>query len=217
MSTGNNIINKGGVKPIPVDLYKISAGDVKKYLEEQIFMHTIGIEFERFVGSNGACSYVKMTCLFRKTDVTDTSDKNKDVLAKMMEQTGSNMNFTDIFKQGVEKFKYPIELQNLFSDPNMQAEAREATKAGICGPNFESLIAGNTLRYDAERGILSINLRPDRVIYDMLSNPNTNEIEGKYQIDSITGNDSDTIVWNVVVSKYDSFGKSNILNPLFGA
>lgn len=215
MSTA--VTNKGNIKPIPVDLYKISAGDVKKFLEGEIFGHEIGCEFERFVGSNGAFSYVKMTCLFRKTDVTDETKENKDVLAKMMEQTGSGMVFTDVFKQAVDKFKYPPELAGLFTNPHMQVEAREATRAGICGPNFENLIAGNTLRFDKERGILSINLRPDLVIKDILSDPSTNKVEGKFKIESISGNDSDSIIWNVIVSKYDSFGKSSVLNPLFGS
>lgn len=211
--------NKAGIKPIPVDLYKISAGDLKKFLEDQVFMHEIGVEFERFVGSNGAFSYVKMTCLFRKSDIiaNKAGTDGTDHLGKMLEQTGAGMNFTDVFKSAIERYKYPAELAGLFSNPNMQVEAREAVKAGISGPNFESLIAGNVLRFDQVRGILSINLRPDVVIKDMLADGVTNKIEGKYRIDSITGNDSDSIIWNVIISKYDSFGKSSVLNPLFGS
>jgi len=210
--------NKAGIKPIPVDLYKISAGELKKFLIEQVFMHEIAIEFERFVGSYGVCSYVKTTCLFRKADIIANKDAANgfDPIGKVLEQTGVGMNFTEVFKNAIERYKYAPEYASLFSNPNMQDAAIAAVKAGISGPNFDNLIAGNVLRLDQSRGILSINLRPDVIIRDMLADGVTGKIEGKFCIDSITGNDSDTIIWNIIVSQYDNFGKSNVLNPLFG-
>ena len=57
------------------------------------------------------------------------------------------------------------------------------------------------MSYSQQANLFRLYLRPERIIYDMLSDPATDKVDGTMSILAVAGTSSDTIRWEVAVER----------------
>lgn len=204
MEVQNQAINKGGIKPVPIDSYKISAGDVINYLKTQVLGFDFKSDIRRWRGVSDSLSYVRMRCIFAKNNIL-VDAQPKTFVDKVI--SDSNLQFNDSVIRSLTPFMYPTR-QNMLRTPVETLQKLQLR--GVYGNRLEELINYCEFKYNDEIGVFMIYLRPEAIITDMLKNPVSGEINGNMSIVGVTGEDESDLVWYVEVRKAGDTGLENI-------
>lgn len=197
---------KAGITPVPVDSFVISAADVIRYLENEVLGFKIAADIKRWRGVSDAYSYVRMRCVFAKKDmVIDT--KASSFVDRVLEQDGHNTQFKDNVIKSLTPFMYPTR-QNMMRTPVETLHLLQMR--GVYGNRLEELINYCELKYNKEKGVFMIYLRPEAIITDMLKDPATNAIDGNMSIIGVTGEDESDLKWFIEIRKSADTGLDNI-------
>lgn len=194
MST--NVINKAMIQPVPSDVYLVSSNDVLNYLENQLGFK-VGADFTRWTGVTPNHSYVRMRVVLLPKDILASQDTTNYV-DRVLSETASDLKFKDTVVNAIKPFMYPKTIANLRNHPE---ELKRMYEYGLYGERLDQLIQHAQIKFAKEAGFFTVCLRPERIIADMLADPSTNKIDGNMTITAVHGTSSDTLRWEVVVSK----------------
>ena len=170
----NEIVNKSGVQPVPCDRYVITSSMVLKYLQDQLGF-SVGSDFTRWVGVTPEQSYVRMRVVINPKDIMADSN-SKDYVDRILESKGAGIQFKDTVINTLKPYTF-------------------------FGDRYEEISRFAKLSYSSQANLFRIYLRPERIIYDMLSDPATDKVDGTMSILAVQGTSSDTIRWEVAVER----------------
>lgn len=189
--------NKAGINPIPTDRYIISSNDVINYLENEVLGFKIGYDFTRWTGVTPDHSYVRMRTVFAPKDIVAPTDNN-DYVDRVLNANAASLQFKSNVIELLEPFMYPKSIANLRNHPE---DMQRMYQYGLYGDRLDEVINNAQLNYSKEHGYFRLYLRPERIIADMLADPATNQINGTMAITAVHGTSSETIRWEVEVSR----------------
>ena len=203
-----SVTNKANIKPIPTDRYIITSSEVVKYLQDQLGFGTI-CDFTRWTGVSPDKSYVRMRAVFAPEDVLAKSHIN-DYADRMLAATASGMEFKSTVMDTLKPFMYPDTLGDIYNHPE---DIQRLAEMGVFQERLIDLVSNAKLNYCNEVNVFRLYLRPERIIAEMLSDPSTNTIDGHMEIIGVYGTTSETIRWEVAITKNkSSFNETTNLN-----
>lgn len=193
--------NKGGIKPLPLEIYQITSAKVTDYLQSSVLGFPVGCDFTRWTGISPDHSYVRMRVAIKANDIlsrTNSGDYVDTILAK----NAAGLTFQDKVIKSLKPYMYPESIVNIRND---HQECERLFQYGLYGERLDEVIANTKLTYCKEADCFKVYLRPERIIADILADPSTNKIDGKMAITAVKGITSETIRWIVEVSQTDTF------------
>lgn len=201
----NTVVNKAGIQPIPTDRYIITTSDVIKFLQDQL---TFGVaaDFTRWTGVSPDLSYVRMRVVFSPNDiVADTS--SKDYVDRVLAENAAGIMFKDTVINTLKPYMYPETTSDVRNNPE---DLQRLYQIGVFDNRLDEILVHSKLNYCREANVFRLYLRPERIIADMLTDPNTGKIDGEMSILTVYGTSSETIRWEVAVTKNrNTFAGSN--------
>jgi hypothetical protein len=203
----SNVINKANIQPIPTDRYSISSSDVIKYLQDQLGV-PVAYDFTRWTGVTVDQSYVRMRVVFNPDDIMAKNTAG-DYVDRVLADNAAGIKFQDRIINTLKPFMYPEEMHNIGNNPEL---LQKLCKIGLYNERLSEILQFSKLNYCKEANVFRVYLRAERIIADMLADPATNAIDGEMSILTVHGTTSETIRWEVAVSKNKSAfaGSSNI-------
>lgn len=201
----NTVINKAGIQPIPTDRYSITTSDVIKFLQDQL---TFGIaaDFTRWTGVSPDLSYVRMRVVFSPSDIVATTT-SKDYVDRVLAENAAGIMFKDTVINTLKPYVYPDNTIDVRRNPE---DLQRLYQIGVFDNRLDEIITHSKLNYCKDANVFRLYLRPERIIADMLADPSTGEIDGEMNILSVQGTSSETIRWEVAVTKHrNTFAGSN--------
>ena len=190
------VTNKANIQPIPCDRYVITASQVVKYLQDQLGF-SVGYDFTRWVGVSSDQSYVRMRVVFNPKDIVADSNST-DYVDRVLASNGAGLQFKDTVIAALEPYTFP---ENVAYSQKTQDETDRMYLIGIFGDRWEEILRFSKLTYNPQANLFRLYLRPERIIYDMLSDPSTDQVAGNMSIIGVSGTTSDTIRWEVAVER----------------
>lgn len=200
----NTVINKASIKPIPTDHYIISTNDVVNYLQNQLGF-SIGYDFTRWVGVSVDHSYIRMRAIINPKDIV-YSAANKDYVDSVLAANAAGIMYKDTVIETLKPFMYPKSITNIRNHPE---DLQRIAEYGLYGERLDEVIQYSQLNYCKQADVFRLYLRPERIIVDMLSDPATNKVDGEIVITGTHGTTSETIRWDVEVTKNNAMGVSS--------
>lgn len=195
MST-TKVINKANIQPIPTDRYNISSSDVIKYLQDQLGFN-VAFDFTRWTGVTVDNSYVRMRVVFNPDDIV-AKNTSTDYVDRVLADNAAGIQFKDTVINTLKPFMYPETVSDIRNHPE---DLQRLFSLGVYNERLTEIIQFSKLNYCREGNVFRLYLRPERIIADMLRDPATNEIDGDMTILSVHGTTSETIRWEVAVTK----------------
>lgn len=208
------INNKAGIERVPTDTYIISSNDVVEYLQNQLGF-TVIADFTRWTGISANHSYVRMRTVFSSKDVI-VENKGADYVDRILKDNSAGIRFDENVIKILKPFMYPSNITSIYSHPE---DLNRMYQYGLFGERLEEVVKFAKLTFSKENNVFMIYLRPERIIADMLSDPSTNEIDGNMSIVSVHGTNTETLRWEVEVTKNKNFGSTdpNIIEAVFNS
>lgn len=205
-------INKANIKPVPEERYIITSSDVVKYLQDQLGF-TIASDFTRWTGVSEDRSYVRMRVVFNPVDII-ARNTSTDYVDRILSENAAGIRFKDSVIDTIRPFMYPSTVGDLANHPD---DLNRLFQIGLYNERLSEIIKYSKLNYCRESNVFLLYLRPERIIVDMLADPSTNKIDGDLSIIAVHGTTSETIRWDVSVTKNkNSFGTTDIsIDALF--
>jgi hypothetical protein len=191
-----NVVNKAGIQPIPTDHYTITGSEVVKYLQDQLGFG-VAFDFTRWTGAVPDLSYVRMRVVFNPKDIVVDSAA-KDYVDRKLEEYAAGTKFDTDTIEILKPFMYPTNINELRNNPE---DMQRLYMLGILEDRFDEIVRNTKLNYCREANVFRLYLRPERIIEDMLRNPTTNNIDGTMSILGVRGTSSETIRWDVAVTR----------------
>ena len=192
-------VNKAGIQPIPTDNYTITGSEVVKYLQDQLGFG-VAFDFTRWTGVVPDLSYVRMRVVFNPKDIVVPSDA-KDYVDRKLEEYAAGTKFDADTIEILKPFMYPEKINEIRNNPE---DMQRLYKLGVLEDRFDEIVRNAKLNYCREANVFRLYLRPERIIEDMLRNPTTNKIDGTMSILGVRGTSSETIRWDVAVTRKPS-------------
>lgn len=201
----NAIINKAGVQPIPTDRYIITSSDVIKYLQDQLTFGVVA-DFTRWTGVSPDLSYVRMRVVLAPNDIV-ADNNSKDYVDRILAANAAGIQFKDTAINTLTPFMYP---ENIADVRKNVEDLKRLYQLGLFDERIDEIILQSKINYCREANVFRVFLRPERIIADMLSDPTTGKIDGDMSILAVYGTTSETIRWEVAVTKQrNTFADSN--------
>jgi len=191
-----NVVNKAGIQPIPTDHYTITGSEVVKYLQDQLGFG-VAFDFTRWTGAVPDLSYVRMRVVFNPKDIVVDSTA-KDYVDRKLEEYAAGTKFDSDVIETLKPFMYPEKINECRNNPE---DMQRLYMLGILEDRFDEIVRNSKLNYCREANVFRLYLRPERIIEDMLRNPTTNKIDGTMSILGVRGTSSETIRWDVAVTR----------------
>lgn len=191
-----NVVNKAGIQPIPTDHYTITGSEVVKYLQDQLGFG-VAFDFTRWTGAVPDLSYVRMRVVFNPKDIVVDSTA-KDYVDRKLEEYAAGTKFDADTIEILKPFMYPENINELRNNPE---DMQRLYMLGVLEDRFDEIVRNAKLNYCREANVFRLYLRPERIIEDMLRNPTTNKIDGSMSILGVRGTSSETIRWDVAVTR----------------
>ena len=191
--------NKANISPIGNLFYYISAGDIMKHLEDHVLGFRVDADFTRWTGYTPAHSYVRMRVIIQAKDIiVSTPEEEQDYATRLLHMNQVNYTLDKDVVASLKPFMYPEDLNyNKIAPEN----ARHLTEYGVVGPKIDEIIKFSrpSLVTDTTTGkqYYRVYLRPEKIIYDMLSDPTTGKLEGEAYIRRVIGESSAEFKWLV--------------------
>ena len=196
-------INKANILPIPTDVYRISSGQVVDYLQSQLGFCLAATCFEKtsIIDPNKP-PYIIFKAIFHSDDIL-VKPTGTDYVDRVLKTYASDDRMVGSVYNVLKKYMYqsPEKLMQLFNKPEKMADLCEI---GISQEVLSYIIRYSPVRIHKQSGLTTMFLRPERIIFDMISDPATGEIDGKAQIMAVEGTANETIRWDVGVTKQKS-------------
>ena len=190
--------NKAGIERLPVDRYMISSNEVTVFLQNQLGF-TVGVDYTRWTGVTANHSYVRMRVALAPKDILAPKDAATNYAERVLQQNAAGLQFKKEVMEVLERYMYSKNLEtNIRND---QEKLREMYTYGVYGERLNEILTKGKLSYAPDCGLFRLYLMPDAIVRDMLSDPSTNEVNGALSITGVFGSTSDTIRWEVEVSK----------------
>lgn len=194
MPTATN--NNGNIKRLPINLYKVSAGDIINYLQNQLGFK-VNAKFERCMGAvaSPAHAYIIMKVALFPKDIVSPRTGRPDFIDRFMAANSVGTEFKSSVIDVLDKYSYPksMVINNELENLNRLASI------GLYSDKIKEIYTFSQLHYSREQNVYGIYLNVEKIIRDILSDPSTGKPEGEIRVISTTG-DNDTIVWNIVES-----------------
>lgn len=192
----STVLNKANIQPIPTDRYSISTSDVIKYLQDQLGI-PVAYDFTRWTGITVDHSYVRMRVVFNPDDII-AKTATGDYVDRVLAANAAGINFKDNVIETLTPFMYPDNMHEICKHPET---LNKLYQIGLFNERLDEVVKFSKLNYCREANVFRLYLRAERIIADMLKNPTTNKIDGNMTIIAVRGTTSDTIRWEVAVSK----------------
>lgn len=192
----STVLNKANIQPIPTDRYSISTSDVIKYLQDQLGI-PVAYDFTRWTGITVDHSYVRMRVVFNPDDII-AKTATGDYVDRVLAANAAGINFKDNVIETLTPFMYPDNMHEICKHPET---LNKLYQIGLFNERLDEVVKFSKLNYCREANVFRLYLRAERIIADMLKNPATNKIDGNMTIIAVRGTTSDTIRWEVAVSK----------------
>lgn len=192
----STVLNKANIQPIPTDRYSISTSDVIKYLQDQLGI-PVAYDFTRWTGITVDHSYVRMRVVFNPDDII-AKTATGDYVDRVLAANAAGINFKDNVIETLTPFMYPDNMHEICKHPET---LNKLYQIGLFNERLDEVVKFSKLNYCREANVFRLYLRAERIIADMLKNPKTNKIDGNMTIIAVRGTTSDTIRWEVAVSK----------------
>lgn len=191
--------NKANISPIGNLFYYISAGDIMKYLEDAILGFRVDADFTRWTGVTPAHSYVRMRVIIQAKDLIVTKpDEEMDYATRMLHQNQVNYTMDEDVMKSLTPFMYP---ENFNYSQLAPETVRHLNEIGVIGSKIDEIIKYSRLTLATDRATgkqyFRVYLRPERIIHDMLTNPETGKLDGEAYIRRVTGENSSEFKWLV--------------------
>jgi hypothetical protein len=208
-----NNFNKAGIDPLPIKTFRIGTGDVTSYLRNQLGFE-VGVDYRRWTGVTANHSYVRMRVVILPKDICD-QPKQHDFVERTLSENSAGMRFKDTVLDVLKPFMYPENINDLRNYPAVMQHLYEY---GVYGDRLNEIIEFSKLNYSKEAGFFRVYLRPERIITDMLSDPNNNEINGNMAITRVIGETPETFQWEVQVTEDSGISTTGIsIDKIFSA
>lgn len=191
------VINEAGIQPIPTDRYLITGSQIIKYLQDQLTFG-IGCDFTRWTGVSPDLSYVRMRVIFNPKDIIASTTTSKDYADRKLAEYSAGLTFKDTVIDTLKPFMYPENVADVRNNPE---ELQRLYTIGVYDDRLNEIISQSKLNYCQEANVFRLYLRPERIITKMLSDPATGKIDGDMSIITVLGTTSESIRWDVAVSK----------------
>ena len=141
--------------------------------------------------------------------------KNKDFVDRTLNEYSAGMTFKDEVLETLKPFMYPANIGDLRNYPEVLQHLYEY---GVYGDRLSEIIEFSKLNYSKEAGFFRVYLRPERIITEMLADPNTNEIAGNMAITRVLGDTPETFQWEVQVTEDRGISTTGIsIDKIFSA
>jgi hypothetical protein len=189
--------NKANIERQKIDRYVISSNQVTSYLQNQLGF-PIGADFTRWTGVTANHSYVRMRVGIANKDIVAAQTQPHGFVDRVLQNNASGTNFKSNVTAVLKPFMYPEDLREILSDP---ANVQAMYQYGVYGQRLEEIIKFSQLAYVQDQKMWRLYLRPERIIRDMLSDVDTGEIDGSFAITGVFGTESETIRWEVEITK----------------
>ena len=200
MSTGMSIAtNKAGIERQEVDRYVISSSQVVSYLQNQLGF-PIGADFLRWTGVTANHSYVRMRVGIANKDIVAQRPDATTYVERVLQDNSNGMDFKSNVNDILKKFMYPdpIKFSTLLQDP---MAVQDMYQYGLYGDRLAEVIKHSKPAYVKDQKMWRLFLRPEKILEDMLSDPATNKVDGTFAITGVFGTDSDSIRWEIEITK----------------
>lgn len=212
--------NKGNVKMNEVLSGKITTSMVTEYLANELGTN-IFAEYLKLTGMNG--NYVIMSVVLPESGIVAKGEKPSTYFEKFLDANNKSIKFEKNVIDVLEKYSYHPNTVKMITNPeNYQKELQLYASIGLTQNALSKILANIKLAKVADKPYYTIYLRPEAIIEDMLKDPSTDEIEGNVVIDSVKGEDQNSIRWSVIQNKVetvfdpDDLNIKNILAQTFG-
>ena len=192
----NTVINKAGIQPVPTDHFIITGSDVIKYLQDQLGC-SVAYDFTRWTGSVPALSYVRMRVVFQPKDIVIDS-VSKDYVDRTLETYAAGTTFDGDKIEVLKPFMYPENMPELRNNVEIR---NRCYMLGLTDERWDEIMRNSKLNYAREANVFRLYLRAERIIEDMLRDPGTDKIAGNMSIISVQGTTSETIRWDVAITR----------------
>jgi hypothetical protein len=196
MSTINEN-NKAKIERQKVDRYVISSNQVTSYLQNQLGF-PIGADYTRWTGVTANHSYVRMRVGIANKDIVAQQATPTNFVGRVLQENVAGVTFKDVVRDVLKPFMYPENFGPILSDP---VKLNEMGIYGLCGNRLDEVIRFSQLAYVQEQKMWRVYLRPEKIIEDMLSDATTGKIDGSFAITGVFGTESDSIRWEVEITK----------------
>jgi len=193
---------KCGMTRDPEDRFTFSSSAVDKYLTDTILGVNSGVtcEFTRWTGMSANENYVRMRVILDPKVVVKV-DKPVYQGERILNEYASSTNVRADIIEALKPYMYPeINNQDI---TNLQRLLIQ----GLSQERLNEIARFRTLTYIQECNLFGIYLRPERIIADMISDPDS-DTPRDWHIESVSGTTSDTISWKIVVDR----GMKNVIS-----
>lgn len=197
MSTITNENNKAKIERQKVDRYVISSNQVTSYLQNQLGF-PIGADYTRWTGVTANHSYVRMRVGIANKDIVAQQATPTNFVGRVLQENVAGVTFKDVVRDVLKPFMYPENFGPILSDP---VKLNEMGIYGLGGNRLDEVIRFSQLAYVQEQKMWRVYLRPEKIIEDMLSDATTGKIDGSFAITGVFGTESDSIRWEVEITK----------------
>lgn len=212
---------KANLKELPIKHYNVSSSDVVEYLQNLLGFRIDcdfkvwdnRSEWEKPMATNKC--FVIMRAVFRPEDITFTAQSHEYV-DRILGETMSGIKFKDTVINTLEPFMFP---KNMAMIRNYPEKLRVMAEQGIYGANLEELIKHPRLFLDKENNMFGLYLRPEKIIYDMISEADTNKPAGAMSFGYVSDSNKNaaSIAWGVNVYENMSARMSGVnIDAVFG-
>jgi len=195
---------KGNLKPLPIEHYPVTSSDIVNYLANQLgfpFDCDFKIfdnraQFEKPMAVEKC--FVVMRCVFRDEDICVSRGTN-DYVDKVLSAASAGKKFKDDVVAVLKDYMFPANIaQELRQNP---AKAQELANQGLYGDRLDKIMRHPGFFYDEEEKKWGLYLRPERIIYDMCKDPDTDKLDGTMGFGYLNdaGGNAASITWGVNV------------------
>lgn len=207
MSTRNT---KAQIAPMPIEIYKYSTGDLTNYLRNQLGFD-VAVDYRRWTGITANHSYVRMRVVILPKDIVMPITSN-NFTDRILNENSAGMTFKKEVLETLKPYMYPANIDQLKAHPET---LRHLYEYGVYGDRLEEIIRYAKLDYSKDAGFFRLYLRPERIIADMLSDPDTNKIDGQMAITRVLGETQETFQWEIQVTSNTGLSGDISIDKIF--
>ena len=202
---------KAGIDPLPIETYKFGTADVTTYLQNQLGF-PIGVDYCRWTGITANHSYVRMRVVILPKDII-VPQSNDTFVDRILNENSAGIEFKDTVINTLKPYMYPSNINALRDRPDVLQHLYEY---GVYGNRLDEIIKFSKLDYSREAGYFRVYLRPERIIADMLTDPDTNKLDANMAITRVFGDTPETFQWEVQVTSNTGLVGDISIDRIFG-
>lgn len=181
--------NKANWQPLPNKFYEISVGDIQKYLEDEILGFKIACSWERWTGITAYAGYLRMRVVINPADI-EVPSTSHDFVDNFLAQNSAERQLNKSVMDALKPFMYPNNMNQVYMPQNAE-KLRHLNELGVVGGKLDELVKWSRINYTRDpnsgRPYYRVYLRPERLVFDGLTNSDTGKIDGTLYIRRIYG------------------------------